>query len=416
MKRRLTLKEIESILNQIEPLKCIQVDISKQIHEKTYKQLKKELEMIEIYPAVIPELTQTITKHYYKSQIQAGECVGVLTAQSLGERQTQMCLDAFHSTGISISTVVSGVPRFIELLNATKNPKGVVTTIHFKKDYNSIPDVRKDVGTSIVSIRFEDIVKEHLICEEKKEWHTLFDMVYGIQYYNQSYISYKLNNKVLFKYSVALREVKRVLEDTIDDICCAYSFDEFDVFVQTDTTDVEEFLTEIVDMTLRKTHLFGIEGITDMMFQKNQRGKWFVQAVGYNLPLLGKNELVDFYNTCSNNMWEIYTTLGLEATREFLVREFFEVVSVDSYINKQHIELLVDTMLYGGNISPVSRYGVERNQSGPLTKSSFEKSLDHFLQAGVYGDLETTNGVSSSIMCGKPSISGTGLCTLLYKV
>ena len=43
----------------------------------------------------------------------------------------------------SIKTVVSGVPRFSELLNATKNPKLVSCNIYFKEKNNTIKELRK---------------------------------------------------------------------------------------------------------------------------------------------------------------------------------------------------------------------------------------------------------------------------------
>jgi hypothetical protein len=93
------------------------------------------------------------------------------------------------------------------------------------------------------------------------------------------------------------------------------------------------------------------------------------------------------------------------------------VVSSDgTYINVCHVMLLVDIMTFSGTISSVSRYGIKRAQAGPLAKASFEESLDNFLKAGVFGDVETTNGVSASIMCGKRSKIGTGLCDLLYHI
>jgi DNA-directed RNA polymerase beta' subunit len=114
-------------------------------------------------------------------------------------------------------------------------------------------------------------------------------------------------------------------------------------------------------------------------------------------------------------MWEIYNLLGIEATRELLIKEFLKVVASDSFINVRHIELLVDTMLYSGTITSISRYGMKKNNSGPLTKSSFETSFDQFLKAGIYSDIETTNGVSASVMLGKRPNTGTGICDLLYK-
>ena len=63
--------------------------------------------------------------------IQAGESVGVICAQSIGEKQTQTTLNTFHKAGQSEKTMTTGVPRFQELLNATKNPKIINHKIYF---------------------------------------------------------------------------------------------------------------------------------------------------------------------------------------------------------------------------------------------------------------------------------------------
>ena len=77
MKRHLTEDEVKDILSEIEPLPCIQTDISHQICSRIRSEVEQQLEGIEIYPDMIPELKQKITKHYYKNQIQPGECVGI---------------------------------------------------------------------------------------------------------------------------------------------------------------------------------------------------------------------------------------------------------------------------------------------------------------------------------------------------
>eukprot|EP00122_Pirum_gemmata_P018008 Pgem_evm10s16871 len=59
-----------------------------------------------------------------KTMIPPGESVGITCGQSLGEKQTQSTLNSFHSAGLTIKTVVTGVPRFSELMSATKEPKG----------------------------------------------------------------------------------------------------------------------------------------------------------------------------------------------------------------------------------------------------------------------------------------------------
>ena len=69
-----------------------------------------------------------------------------------------------------------------------------------------------------------------------------------------------------------------------------------------------------------------------------------------------------------------------------------------------------------GIISSVSRYGMKRETIGPLAKASFEESLDNFLKAGAFGDIEPITGISASIMCAKRSKIGTGICDLVVDV
>ena len=69
------------------------------------------------------------------SIIQAGESIGVICAQSIGEKQTQTTLNTFHTTGMSEKTMTAGVPRFQELLNATKKPNIVNHKIYFTQWY-----------------------------------------------------------------------------------------------------------------------------------------------------------------------------------------------------------------------------------------------------------------------------------------
>ena len=66
-------------------------------------------------------------------------------------------------------------------------------------------------------------------------------------------------------------------------------------------------------------------------------------------------------------------------------------------------------MTFSGNILSISRYGMKKEHTGPLAKASFEESLDNFLKAGMFNDVESTNGISASIMCAKRSRIGTGM-------
>ena len=157
----------------------------------------------------------------------------------------------------------------------------------------------------------------------------------------------------------------------------------------------------------------------EIFFEKrtNQKEEWIVTTEGSNLYGLFTHSLVDKKRTLSNNMWEIYRVFGIEATRQFLIEEFMDVVSSDgTFVNSSHVELLVDLMVYTGTIISISRYGQKKVGSGPMSKASFEESLENFLKAGLNGEKETTDGVSASIMLGKLPKTGTGVFDLKVDV
>jgi DNA-directed RNA polymerase subunit A" len=89
MKRFLTDIEIEDILDFIKPNKSIPLDCANSIVKITKDKFRKQLIKKEVYPSIIPELKNIIHKNYQQSLIDAGESVGILAAQSIGERQTQ---------------------------------------------------------------------------------------------------------------------------------------------------------------------------------------------------------------------------------------------------------------------------------------------------------------------------------------
>ena len=66
------------------------ISVVKNNKEKLRNQLKNQ----EIYPEVIPELKESIKKFYNNSMVQAGESVGVICAQSIGEKNTQTTLNS----------------------------------------------------------------------------------------------------------------------------------------------------------------------------------------------------------------------------------------------------------------------------------------------------------------------------------
>lgn len=70
-----------------------------------------------------------IETRFLQAQVQPGEMVGALAAQSLGEPATQMTLNTFHFAGVSSKNVTLGVPRLKEIINISKRPKAPSLTV-----------------------------------------------------------------------------------------------------------------------------------------------------------------------------------------------------------------------------------------------------------------------------------------------
>jgi len=346
------------------------------------------------------------------------------------------CSDTFHQAGASEKTVTQGVPRFQELINATKNPRTVNNKIYLCDNNSStIEETRKIVGSNIVGVSLNDISTKITVVLNKayEKWYEPFKIIYNDNFVNYAHcISIKLNKQKLFEYQISLESICKFIENQYDDLFCVFSplgDAQIDIFVDTsnielpeerisfiNTNNVEEiYLEECVQPILEKINMFGVEGIKEI-FYVQENNEWLIETNGINSRTISTQynnykkllaiDIVDATRTLSNNVWDIYEVLGVEAAREFLIQEF---MSIMEGINSCHACLLVDRMTFNGNIASITRYTMKKDDSGPFGKASFEETMDNFLNAAANGEIEPTKGVSASIICGKRANIGTGL-------
>jgi DNA-directed RNA polymerase beta' subunit len=433
-KRKLADDEIENILAVIQPSRLIPRDTAMAIAQNARERIKKQLVLLEIYPDIIPELKKEIERQYVNSRVEAGEAVGIKAAQSIGERQTQSTLNSFHHAGISHETLLTGVPRFKGLLGATRNPKAVSCSIYFKRGNRSIQELTKTIGNSIVHITLKNLTKSFSIVKDKEpeKWYEAFKILYSAEFMDHDHcISLQLDVAKLFEYSITLQHISEILEHVYCDIFCVFSSTEIgrlDIFVDTSKIVLPEdrvlfvnsknakniYLEEVVLQNLQKISIAGVQGIRSIFYQRVEKSdEWMIVTHGSNFIKLLAHPDIDGSRTIPNDMWEIYNTLGIEAVREFLVREFGNVVGADGiYINQSHLKLISDVMTDTGKPSPISRYGI-KDSASLFGKASFEECMKNFSEAGVTGEEEPLNGVSASIMCGRAPGVGTGMVELV---
>lgn len=430
-KRPLTQSEIDYILSFITPLKNLPYYTAISLVEQTKRQMTTQLSRALVYPEIIPLLKQKMERLYFTSQIPAGESVGIIAAQSIGEKQTQSNLNNFHRAG-SAENQTGTVSKFSELLNATRNPKSSTSMIYFKHGNTSISELRQTIGHSIVELNMKDIIHSFDVHIDKQPevWYQTYRILHSDKFTQYKHcISLKINMDKLYEYFLTLQQVVQYFQQNsgFQDMDCVFSPDcygQIDIFVNTENITFEDektllfvtpentksiYLEEVVYPTIEQVQLCGIKGIRQMYFLREKDGKWMVETSGTNFSKLLQHPNIDKTRLISNNIWDIYKSLGIEAVREYMINEFSNIMEG---VNMCHIMLLVDKMTYLGTISSISRYTVRTDDSGPFSKASFEETLDNFLKGGIFGERESSNGVSSSIICGKRSSVGTGLCGL----
>ena len=125
---------------------------------------------------------------------------------------------------------------------------------------------------------------------------------------------------------------------------------------------------------------------------------------------------VDWARTTSNDIWEVYHTLGVEACAHVLFDQVRQVISFDgTYVDDRHILMIVDSMLRGGTIMPLNRHGINRTDASPLMRCSFEETTDVLCDAAIFAEADdNARGVTTSIMTGQLASLGTGTAEVLF--
>jgi DNA-directed RNA polymerase subunit A" len=366
--------------------------------KKTREQFREQLRDIKLVPKKFEEFKAVIEERYRKSKICPGESVGVVCAQSIGQMNTQMTLNSFHHAGISEAAMTAGVPKFQELLSATKNPKIVNSSVYFIHRPRSLDEIISACAGKLKGLSLKDVTLSWNQVEEN--------------------IQFEFDWKTLYRYGVYPSDVVVRLRRAFEDITvCIEPSSPCPILIVSpiindNTIDIVEYMNEIVIPNLLPVVVSGIPGVKDIFYEKivlPDEEEWFARTVGSNFNNIMLMQSVDTERTTSNNIWDIYNRMGIEAARESLRREFSSIMGG---INSAHTDILIDRMTFSGTVNSISRYTLKGEDSSVFGKASFEESLENFIQASIAGTFEPATGNSASIVCGKKCRSGTGFVSL----
>lgn len=185
-----------------------------------------------------------------------------------------------------------------------------------------------------------------------------------------------------------------------------------------DQSDQIYLLRNFQDQLLQNVIIRGVKNINKVILRKivknviEKNGKyekqdiWVLDTVGSNLLDVLALDYIDTSRTYSNDIIETYNVLGIEAARQTIYNELLEVTE-SFYINSHHLSMLCDRMTFSHKLISIFRHGINKDNTGPIAKASFEETPKMFLEAAQHAELDIMRGVSANVMCGQEGMFGT---------
>ncbi|XP_076336415.1 RNA polymerase II subunit RpII215 [Tachypleus tridentatus] len=403
-----------------------------------------------------------IETRFQQAQVQPGEMVGPLAAQSLGEPATQMTLNTFHYAGVSAKNVTLGVPRLKEIINISKKPKTPSLTVFLTGSAARDAEKAKDVlcrlehttlrkVTANTAIYYDPDPQNTVIAEDQEFVNVYYEMPdFDPTRISPWLLRIELDRKRMTDKKLTMEQIAEKINAGFgDDLNCIFNDDNAEKLVlririmnndeskfqdeeqQVDKMEDDVFLRCIEANMLSDMTLQGIESITKVYMHlpttdSKKRivitdtgefkaiAEWLLETDGTSLMRVLSERDVDPVRTVSNDICEIFSVLGIEAVRKAVEKEMNHVISFDgSYVNYRHLALLCDVMTAKGHLMAITRHGINRQDTGALMRCSFEETVDILLDAASHSEVDTLKGVSENIMLGQLARMGTGCFDLM---
>ena len=357
------------------------------------EEIKKELEKIDVSEKEAREIIERCYHAYLENLMEPGEAAGIIAAQSIGEPGTQMTMRTFHYAGVAEINVTLGLPRLIEILDVRKNPSTPMMTIRLTEEYAKDREKAREVANRIEATYILDVA----------------DVATDIR---RMRIIVTPDEKALERKNLSLTNIKKKIEKSLKNV----EVEETDGNIIIQITEPSyKVLMDTLDK-LKKLVLAGIKEIKRVIIRK-EGDEYSLYTEGSNLKKVMKVKGVDARKTVTNNIYEIYEVLGIEAARNAVIREAISTLEEQGLeVNIRHIMLVADVMTADGELRQIGRHGVAGEKQSILARAAFEMTVNNLLDAAVKGDVDMLKGITENIIVGQPIKLGTGDVELVLKM
>lgn len=372
-----------------------------------------------------------------------------------------LCMrDTFHSSGVGVAGM-QGIPRFREIMSYSKNIQTPCMIIKLTQDVRTDPNIAHKIEASLKHTIFGNLV-EHMdiIYDPNPDNFMKNDNINNknIYYINGGNIGienlpwlyrFNISRESMLENDITLLDIKtkfvKYWEDFLNDSsvtkkkiilsrvvngCVMSNFDNSEqpiIHIRFDVNNPDNYtLVEIGQYMLNKISMKGVATIEkvdrtekqkiieydDDKAVKQNANEYVIYTSGIDLNKIKTNKYIDFNTTYINDVYQTYINFGIEAARTLIVKEIETAYSGNS-INITHLALLADVMCNTGTITSIDRHGINRLDTDPLSRASFEKTVEQLIMASAFNEVDHMRSVSSRIMAGRCIKGGTGMCDVI---
>ncbi len=424
------------------------------IHLKSELAPKRLIYKEHLNKASFDWLIGEIESKFNQAIVNPGEMVGAIAAQSIGEPATQMTLNTFHFAGVSSKNVTLGVPRLKEVINVAKTMKTPTMTIYLKPEIandkaltlklqSQVEHTTLSHVASVVQILYDPNPRNTIISEDAEFLNLFYEMEEeaSVERLTPWVLRVELDHDKMIGKDLRMSDIQRKITERYgSNVEVIASDDNADKLVlrirkargeeDEEKVDPSAALNEIKSLQnsiMNELPLKGIQEIKKVYMRKakrpmygaqgellNKNEEWIMETDGVDLKRVLSKEGIDHTRTISNSIIEIEEVLGIEAVRQSVLRELRTVLNFyNIYVNYRHLAILADIMTHHGHLVSITRHGINRVDSGPLRRCSFEETVEILLDAAAFAEVDHIRGVTENIIMGQLCPLGTGYFDVL---
>ncbi len=337
-------------------------------------------------------ICDNVVSSYERALVEPGEAVGTVAAQSIGEPGTQMTLRTFHYAGVAELSVTQGLPRLIEIVDARNNPSTPTMKLYLDSPLSDDRNAARRVARSIEMVLVESVASNISI-----------DLL-------RQAIDVRLDPELMDDKGLTVEQVAEAIQSKIK-TKGEVEIGDNTVFVY----PANETLADLQRLSekIREVRVKGINDVTHVVIRKEEND-YVLHTEGSNLQEALEIPGISPHRIYTNNLREIYQVLGIEATRNAIIREAMHVLDEQGMdVDVRHIILVADMMTADGVIRQIGRHGISGSKNSALARAAFEVTINHLLGAGIAGAKDPLKGITENVILGQLIPLGTGSIDLL---